>query len=107
MQAGTLTEQILIQRQTWKTNEDFGNQKTAFWSDHIHTRANVVYKDGMRMDDNNELFFAQHIIFNVRIYHDIQDLDRIVFKQKKYRILNIQDDRTVMRKIITTELINE
>lgn len=107
MRAGSLNEVITIERQTWSQNQTFGDQKTEVWNPVIKTRASVSYKDGMRMDDNNELFFSQQQIFMIRIYHDVQNLDRIVWKNRRYRILNIQEDRNVMRLIISTELIND
>lgn len=106
MQAGTLNEHIIVQRQTWDTT-DYGSQKIEKWTDAYKTRACVKYLSGMRTDENSELFFSHNVQFGIRIYHEIRNLDRIIWNNQKYRILNIQKDKTVQRYLIDTELINE
>lgn len=107
MQAGRLNEVISVER--LKTAESrYGDKKTGEWEvlkDRM--RASVKYVSGGRIDDNNELFFGNNTIFSVRIYQDIQNLDRIKWRGDYYRILNIERDRTVQQLIITTELWNQ
>lgn len=106
MQAGRLNEKITIQRQKYSKGE-YGDQKIQEWYDLKDTKACVRYISGGRVDENNELFFGNNTIFEIRIYHDIQNLDRIKWDNQLYRIMNIEKDKIVQRKIITTELINE
>lgn len=106
MQAGTLNETIKVYRQTYSKSE-FGEQKTEEWKEHLNIRACVNYQNGLRTNDNNSIFFAQNIIFYTRIYQDIINLDRIEWKDNKYRILNIWPNRQIQRLEITTELIDE
>lgn len=106
MQSGILTEIIHIERlQT--VNNEYGEIETEIYKPHIRTRANVKYNSIGRTEDNNELFFAQDVTFIVRIYHDIRDLDRILWNGGKYRILSIEKNKQFQQKIIHTELINE
>lgn len=106
MQAGRLNEKISVERQT-NSQTSSGFMRSDEWQTVIETRAEVKYQSGGRTDDNGELFFARDILFMVRFYHDIRNLDRIVWKDKKYRILEIEEQREIQRKIIRTELINE
>lgn len=106
MQAGRLNEIIVIQRQNYSRGE-YGETKIEEWYDLKKTRACVKYISGVRTDDNSELFFGHNVVFEIRIYHDIRNLDRIKFEDRLYRIMNIEKDKTVQRYIITTELINE
>lgn len=106
MQAGRLNEIIIIQRQNYKQSES-GSQKVMEWVDYKRTRSAVRYESGIRTDDNNELFFGSSVNFEIRIYHDIRELDRIIWRGKKYRILNIEEQRDVARLVIKTSLINE
>lgn len=106
MQAGRLNEKIVIQRQEWDVSE-YGSQKVEKWYDWKTTRASVDYQDGARINDNQELFFGCQVIFEIRDYHDIKNLDRILWRDNLYRILNIEIDRVVRRKIVKTELIND
>lgn len=107
MQAGTLNEPIIIWRQNWEQKTDFGNQKTEEWFKWASTRAAVSYEKGMRVDDNNELFFSQSVNFAIRIYHQIKHLDQIEWKGQRFRILDIREEKALQRKVITTELIND
>lgn len=107
MQAGSLNEIILVEEQSFEKNPNYGDQKTERWRKKFKTRAKVSYEHGERTNDNNELFFAATVKFHVRSYCDIKNLDRIVWLDNKYRILNIEYQRKLMMKVITTELINE
>lgn len=105
MQAGRLNEPITIERQYWIESE-YGSSKIEKWEKYKDTRAAVKYLSGARIDENNELFFGEQVIFEIRIYHDIRNLDRIVWKNETYRIMDIEYDRAVQRKIVKTQLWN-
>lgn len=106
MQSGILNEIIEIQRLK-QSNNEFGEVETEEYNTVIRTRASVKYNNLNRVEDNSEIFFAQDVTFIVRIYNDVRNLDRIVWKGKKYRILSIEESRQFQQKTIHTELINE
>lgn len=104
MRAGILNEIIQIARLHESTN-DFGEQFDEYVPS-CTTRANVTPMSGGRADDNHEIFYAHTYKFIVRRYVKVDDFDRILWKGKQYRILNIDDDRTYNQKIINAELVN-
>lgn len=107
MQAGRLKHIISIEKLNIVKN-NFGEVEAEEWIDKLpDIRAQVTYQNGNRVDENNELFFAYQITFTVRIYHDIEELDRVVYKNKKYRILSIEDNEELQLKNLRCELINE
>lgn len=107
MRAGLLNEIIRIECQEYVKTE-YGDQKTTIWKTKIpETRAYVTWKSVARTVENQEIFFSRNIQFQIRIYHDVSNLDRIIWKNEKYRILSIETDRQIQRKIIECELINE
>ena len=104
MLAGILNEQIQILKLQQETN-DFGEQFDLYVPC-CTTRANVTPLSGERTDENHEIFYAHTYKFIVRRYVDVEDFDRILWKGKQYRILNIDDDRVYNQKIINAELVN-
>ena len=104
MIAGILNEQIQILKLQQETN-DFG-EPMDFYEPCCTTRANVTPLSGGRTDENHEIFYAHTYKFIVRRYVKVDDFDRILWKGKQYRILNIDDDRVYNQKIINAELIN-
>lgn len=105
MQAGLLTETITIQKPSVNQNGFGANDVN--WSNLITTRANVGYNSGNRVNDNNEITFAYQVTFTIRVYHQINERMRIIWKGQKYRILSIELDKHKQKQTIRTELINE
>ena len=106
MRAGLLTEIIKVEKPVIYT-DDFG-ANTVIWEPSIkQTRAKVTYNSGNRVNENNEITFAYEVIFTVRIYHQINERMRIIWKNRKYRILAIEYNKEQQQQIIKTELINE
>lgn len=105
MQAGLLNERIVIERSHLHKNS-YG-EETQVWECHIKTRARVDQKGGNNIIENDERVFTRSVNFIVRYYHDIRNLDRIVWKSQKFRILHIEDYKHEQRKILVCELINE
>lgn len=105
MQAGLLTEVITIQQPI--INQDGFGANSISWDNCIFTRASVNYNSGNRVNENNEIIFAYQVTFTVRVYHQINERMRIIWKGKKYRILSIELDKHKQRQIIRAELINE
>lgn len=106
MRAGLLTEIIKVEQPIIVT-DDFGANKLE-WKPFINsTRAKVSYSSGNRANENNEIVFAYEVLFTVRIYHQINERMRIIWKNRKYRILSIELNKEQQHQIIKTELINE
>ena len=102
-----MNEIITIEKQIIKKN-GFGELESIVWKPKLsNIRSQVTYNSGGRVDENNELFFAYSVIFTVRIYHPIHELDRVVWNGKNYRILAIQTDKAIQRQLLHCELINE
>ena len=101
MRAGLLTETILLQESVPVKNE-FGE-----WVDYLQTRANIKFNSGNRVNQNNEIFTSYTLTFTIRYYHKVNEQMRIIYQDKKYRILAINSDRTKQSTEIIGELINE
>lgn len=104
MDAGSLEHTITILRLQQSTN-DFGEQFDLYVPC-CKTRASVTPMSGGRTDESHEIFYAHTYKFIIRRYINIGDFDRIMWQDKQYRVLNIDDDRALNQKIITAELVN-
>lgn len=105
MNAGRLNEVITIERPQIKVNE-FGANKFEY-NPLIKTRADVSYEGGARTIENDEVIFSYNKVFTIRYYHQIDEKDRIIWNNKKWRILSIEPDKSKQLITIRTELINE
>lgn len=106
MRAGLLNSVISVEKPE-VVSDEFGANSLK-WVQHISkTRAKVTYSSGSRANENNEIIFAYEVVFTVRIYHQIDERMRIRWEGKNYRILSIEEDRTLQQLTIKTELINE
>lgn len=106
MRAGRLTEVISVEKPVQRQNE-YGATALEWESFISKTKAEVTYSNGNRRNENNEIIFAYEVVFTVRIYHQINERMRIIWKNKKYRILSIQENKELQSLTIKTELINE
>lgn len=104
MQAGRLTEIIYFYKLV-KVKTDTGSEDNTYVLDH-KCRANVSYTGGDRVEENGDIFFSHHVNFEIRQGLDFDELYRIEWKGRYYRILYIEQDRRNMSTRITTELIN-
>ena len=105
MRAGLLKEPIEIWEKTLLTNE-FG-EETETWQLKDSTKARLIHDGGSRVIENSEVFFAHTKTFEVRDYVNVDDYDRIIWDNKKYRILNIEPTKSQMKLTIKTELIDD
>lgn len=105
MNGGRLKEVIVIQRPTI-TKDEFGANRVE-WKDIISTRSDVQFDNGSRAKENGEIVFNYTKVFTIRIYHDVDEKDRILWNNKKWRILSIEPDKDQQKQTIRTELINE
>ena len=105
MRAGLLKEPIEIWRKTLTVN-DYG-EETEEWNSIYSTRARLLHDGGSRVIDNQQVFYDHAKTFQIREYVPVDDYDRIMWKGKFYRILNIEPDTAKMQQIIKTELIDD
>lgn len=106
MRAGLLTEVIKVEKPIVLQDEYGANEK--IWETFIEkTKAQVNYSSGNRTNENNEIFYAYEVVFIVRIYHQITENMRIIWKNKKYQILSIEENKAQQSLTIKSELINE
>lgn len=107
MRAGLMTEVIRVEKRVDLSSE-YGNNCSKRWETFISkTRAKVTYDNGDFVNQVNELVHTERVSFEVRIYHQITPDMRIIWKNRKYRILSLQADKKLQSLIIKTELINE
>ena len=106
MRAGLLNEIIQVEQPVTTPNEYGANYIQ--WKTFIsRTKAQVTYTSGNRLNENNEIIFAYEVVFTMRIYHQINERMRIIWKNKKYRILSIEENKQLQTLTVKTELINE
>lgn len=106
MRAGLMLEVIKFEQPIIET-DDFGANSLR-WETFINkTRAQVTYSTGNRVNENNEIIFAYEVDFTIRSYHQINERMRIIWQNRKYRILSIQRMKEQQKQIIKAELINE
>lgn len=106
MRAGTLNEVISVEKPIVVTDEYGATKHT--WQTYINkTKANIGYSTSNRTIENNEIVFAREVLFRVRIYHRITERMRIVWENRKYRILSLEKDKEKQQLTIKTELIND
>lgn len=105
MRAGLLKYPIIVERS--HIHKDQYSAENVVWECHINTRAEIQWKGGDNIIENDERVFTRSLTFIVRQYHDIKNSDRIIWEGNKYRILHIEPRKFEHRQIITTELINE
>lgn len=103
--AGRFDEMIEVW-QTYVTENDYNEQVNEF-NFKNRARAHVRYDSGQRLIENNEIFYSYVRTFEVRDYVDVNEFNRIKYKGKFYRILNIQPIKKDRILIIQTELIND
>lgn len=105
MQAGLLKYVIDIQA-VIKSKDEYGAE-TEQWQNVIQTKADVRYINGSKTLQNGEIINLNQLQFTVRHYLNINEQMRIIYEEKKYRILSINNDRLMIKKTIIAELIND
>lgn len=105
MQAGLLNEEIVILRPETTRNE-FGEQVTEY-KPNYKTKARILHISGQRDILDGEILHSYIKTIEIWQYVGITETDWIEYDGKKYRILEIEPDKSQMKKIIRLELINE
>lgn len=105
MRAGLLKDRITFQKPV--SNEtDYSASEPAF-EYAFSTNARVVHSSGNKVIDANEVFTQFTVKFEIRRYHKVSSDMVIVHDGNRYRILDINPDKTRNGIIITAEVINE
>lgn len=105
MRAGLLTESITIKRATIVKN-NFG-EETEVWNDVYNTRARVVQTNSSKVTENNEIIMTYTKEFLMRYYVPIQEYDVIIWRNKKYRVMSIDKNKSEVNIKAIGELIND
>ena len=105
MIAGKLNEKVVFQQAT-KVRNDYGEYDIEY-NDVIVTRANVKFQSMKRIEQNNEIFMPNAVIFTIRSYHNISNDYIVAWNENKYRITSINKLKQQQKIEIIGELINE
>lgn len=105
MEAGKLKDRIKILQRNIIINEY--NEQGVEYVTYRDTKAQVIYKQGNKVIENDEIVQVYNPTFIVRNYIQLNETMLIEFKDNKYRILSIIEDTQKQNKTIYTEKINE
>lgn len=105
MEAGKLKDRIKILQRNIITNEY--NEQGVEYITYRETKAQVIYKQGNKVIENDEVVQMYNPTFIVRNYIQVNETMLIEFKDDRYRILSIIEDSKKQNKTIYTEKVNE
>lgn len=91
MYAGKLNEVITVESPLKHENE-LGEVVDCIYSPKFKTKAQVIYKSGSRVEDYS-IHADYSIQFVIRIYHKVNETDRIIYRNQKYQIESIEYSR--------------
>lgn len=106
MQAGRLNEKIEIHSPILRRNE-YGELEDNKFKKKFETKAQVIYNNGNKTIENNEIFVNYRLIFNVRIYHKITTTDRVYYDGNFYQIESIEKNKQYQLQRLNCSIINE
>lgn len=106
MLAGKLNETITVESPIIAENE-LGEILDNRYKNKFTTKAEVIYRNGGTSVDNNEIFTNYSVQFIIRIYHKVDETDRVMFMGKPYRIDSIEYSRQYQLIKLNCTLINE
>lgn len=92
MVAGKLNELITVESPLIVENE-LGEVMDNRYKTKFRTKAQVIYKNGSTSVDNHEIFTSYNIQFIIRIYHKVNETDRVIFRGVPYTIDSIEYSR--------------
>ena len=105
MQSGLLTEKITFLKLV-KVKTNTGSEDNTYVKEH-KCRAKVSYTGGDRVNENGDIFYSHNVIFEIRQGLDFNELYRIEWEGRQYRILCIEKNKHNQSIKITTELVND
>lgn len=106
MYAGKLNEFITVESANTHENE-LGEVVDNHYCVKFATKAQVIYKSGSRVIDNNEIFTDYSVQFVIRYYHSVCETDRVVYRGQRYTIDSIEHSREYQLIKLNCNLINE
>lgn len=103
--SGLLTEIIKIYRPS-VMQDDWGNQAT---TDELvtTTRARVVFNNGSRNLENQEVVYDYTKIFTTRFYVDVKDFDKVFWQGNFYRVTTVERNSVLQETYIHTQRVND
>ncbi len=105
MDAGALDTKITVLRLI-KTRNEY-NEVVDSYTKLRDTRAQVLHNSGNKQDINYETQYTVTKTFVVRKYVDIREFDRILYKDKMWNVISIDEDRILNNKTIIATIVNE
>ena len=105
MRAGLLTETIKIQKPVAVETKYSG--KVTEYKDFITTKASVLHLSGSRRVSAGEIINDYSVRFVIRYYHRVTADMIILHAGVKYRIHDINPEKSKQSLTITAEVINE
>jgi len=73
----------------------------------ICTRARIIHNGGGRTNENQDIAYLYNKQFQIHRYVKCEGYDEVEYQQRRYRILEIEDNQDYQYKMITTEEIND
>lgn len=105
MFAGRLNEIITVEQPCQEENE-LGEVVDCHYIKKFQTKAQVIYKSGQRQEDYS-VYTDYTIQFVIRIYHQVTETDRVIYRNQPYRIESIDYSREYQLIKLNCRLINE
>lgn len=106
MFAGNLNEIITVEQPVAHKNE-LGEVVDCLYAKKFTTKAQVIYRSGSRVVDNSEIFTEYAVQFVIRHYLIVSETDRVLYRDRKYRIESIEYSREYQLIKLNCTLINE
>lgn len=105
MRAGLLKEVVEIKRAELVKNEL--GEEVETWTTVYTTRARVENMNSSIENQNDELTYVFTKRFTMRFYVPVHEFDRILWRDKLYRVISIDKDIPLQQLVVTGELIND
>lgn len=105
MRAGLLRDRVTFQVPV-HTETDYSASEPVY-QDAFTTNARVTHSSGSKVIDANEIFSRLTVKIEIRIYHKVMPDMIVLHDGCKYRILDINKERSKNQITVTAELINE
>lgn len=105
MEAGKLKNRIVFLERNITQNEF--NEQSVEYNTYKETRAQIIYKQGNKVIENDEIIQTYNPTFIVRYYLQVNETMLIEYNNIRYRILSIVADTYKQCKTIYTEKYNE
>lgn len=115
MDAGKLTEKIIVEKLVVEVNE-YGEDEITQYVPSVTTRGHVIYDGQVKTDVGNELLFIDEITINLRLYLQkyISNSDRIIIsvdgthnEGDVYEILSVFPDKVAQMLTLKCKKVHE